>query len=477
MNAQNFDKIFGDKLNEGLDFNFTEQKWSKMEKHMDAFHTEKWRKRLFGWLILPLLALIGVLTWGGWLLHDAQKHISALMKEVHDLRLEKQVSSPPSVLSTKNGLKSDTVYQHIVVRRYDTIFQTVVRRELAETVISKDNFSTIEQNSDNQKHIDRDVQKSIAVENQVINARLITTKEDTVKALSQQKTDIIAEKKNNIPSISDAHNNAQKDGINTDIPLISKVDEPIKTDGLITSPPLSKNEAKAIQKAKTEDKNEEKVGESIENTDKSLENQKRVPIIKPIKIAGYELGILGGIASLPRPNIVRQNGFSVVAKGSILLGDRWKIVGETQYLFLSYETDKITTDLDIKIITPPTPNDSLDGVKVKQPYLQYAIGMQYVLSEKRLKPYIGINLLGQSKLQEEFEYEYINTLTNTPVFVQTIRKEKSFQLPFMRLQLGASYPIFGKVNAQIEGSYDVKLGNNTQFKPLWQVKTGLLYRF
>ena len=144
MNEQNFDKIFGDKLNEGIDFNFTEQKWGKMEKHMDSFQTEQWRKRLVAWLLLPLLTLMGVLTWGGWLLHDAHRHISDLTKEVHNLRVEKQVSVPPSVFSLKNDMKNDTVYHHVVVRRYDTIFQTVVREKQAETAISDADFSTIE---------------------------------------------------------------------------------------------------------------------------------------------------------------------------------------------------------------------------------------------------------------------------------------------------------------------------------------------
>ncbi len=477
MNEQNFDKIFGDKLNEGIDFNFTEQKWGKMEKHMDSFQTEQWRKRLVAWLLLPLLTLMGVLTWGGWLLHDAHRHISDLTKEVHNLRVEKQVSVPPSVFSLKNDMKNDTVYHHVVVRRYDTIFQTVVREKQAETAISDADFSTIEKKNVIEKRFDKDAQKPIAIEHKDMDEPLKTIKEEPIKSFSQQKNDLFIEKKNDLQRVADAQNNGQKDSIKIDIPIISKVDTPIKTDSSITDTPLSKNDEKAIQKAQIVDKNEGNAVENIENSEKSLENQKRTPILKPIKIAGYELGILGGSAYRNRPSIVQQNGFSVGVRGRVLIDEKWKIVGDIQYLFLSYETDKITPDLNIKIITPPTPNDSLDGVKVKQPYWQYAIGLQYVLSEKKLKPYMGVSLLGQSKMQEEFEYEYLNTVSNTPVFVQTVSKEKAFQLPFLRLQLGATYPLWQKINAQLEGSYDVKLGDNQQFKPLWQIKTGILYRF
>jgi hypothetical protein len=466
MNEQNFDKIFGDKLNEGLDFNFTEQKWGKMEKHLDAFHAEKGRKRLLTWLLLPLLALVGLLTWGGWLLHDAQKHISELTQEVHHLSIEKQISVPPSVIS----LKSDTVYHHIVVRRYDTIFQTVVQNVVGKFISRSDVSLAGNKFSDYNE-----------------NEKIEGKKSEKPAAKSDSASTP------HFPSLQDLESvsSKQKDSTKTVIVEISKQENLKKTDSLTTNPPLDavsfittgrdsikdKNDEKVVSDAKKAYKTEEKPLENKENVEKSLEKEKRKPLIKPINIEGYELGFIGGLASQYRPNIVQQSGFSVGARGGVYIGNRLKIVGETQYLFLSYEADKITPDLDIKLITPPTLNDTFQSVKVKQPYWQYALGVQYLLSESRLKPYIGINVLGQSKLKEQFEYEYLNAPTNTPVFVQTVRKEKLFQVPFIRFQVGASYPLFSKINAQIEGSYDVKLDNATQFKPLWQVKTGLLYRF
>jgi hypothetical protein len=485
MNEQNFDKIFGDKLNEGTDFHFTEVKWGKMEKHLDAFQLAQGRKRLLMWLLLPFLALIGLLTWGGWLLKDTQQHILDLRKEVQVLRLEKQNSTPPSVFSMKN----DTVYRHVVVTRYDTIFQTIVSQELIETPQSKANFSLTEKTKSVKELFENEVKKATTkndnliaferqnlVEKQIENERLKATISDSNKGFSQQKIERKKEEKVNLQEVLKDKNNVLNDSVKTTIPFVSEAISVKKIDSMKASHPLSLNDEK-VEKTLENDENGLEIKENEDNIDKALEKQKQAPILKPIKIAGYELGILGSLAAMSRSNIVRQNGFSIGARGGILIGKNWKIIGETQYLFLSYEADEITPDLNIKIITPPTQNDSLDGVKVKQPYWQYSLGLQYFLSSKRLKPYVGINLLGQSKLEEEIEYEYVNTLTNTPVFVQTIRKENLFQLPFLRLQLGASYPILGKINALMEGSYDVKLGNNTQFKPLWQVKTGFLYRF
>ena len=59
MNNERFDKLFGDKLNEGKDFPFSEEKWDKMGQHLDTSHANERRRRLLAWAIVPFLALIG----------------------------------------------------------------------------------------------------------------------------------------------------------------------------------------------------------------------------------------------------------------------------------------------------------------------------------------------------------------------------------------------------------------------------------
>ena len=90
---------------------------------------------------------------------------------------------------------------------------------------------------------------------------------------------------------------------------------------------------------------------------------------------------------------------------------------------------------------------------------------------------MGVNIVGQSKLEEKFEYQFMNKITKEDISVQVIRNEASFQAPLFRLNVGAEYPIWHKIKGQLEGSYDVKLSDIPQFKPLWQLKAAVLYRF
>ena len=141
MNDENFDKIFGDKLNAGKDFPFSDAKWQKMAQNFDAFQAKRRKRLLWAWLALPLLGLFVLLGWGSWSLYKSQSDIYNLTQEVKMLRQEKlAVSTDPSVNAAKSTLssviKSDTVYHHVVVKRYDTIFQTVVRREVSDGVPS-----------------------------------------------------------------------------------------------------------------------------------------------------------------------------------------------------------------------------------------------------------------------------------------------------------------------------------------------------
>ena len=135
MNTESFDKILNSKLNVEKDFLFTENDWQDMERHMDVAQAARRRRWLWFGAALLLLPLFGLLGWNSWALHNAQNTIDGLAQEVKTLRQEKQTSVPtPSVFNANDGqqttTKSDTVYHHIIIKRYDTIFQTVVRREV-----------------------------------------------------------------------------------------------------------------------------------------------------------------------------------------------------------------------------------------------------------------------------------------------------------------------------------------------------------
>ena len=491
MNDESFDKILNSKLNVEKDFVFTEDDWQGMERHLDVAKAARRRRWLWLGTALLLLPLFGLLGWNSWALDKAQNTIEDLAQEVKTLRQEKQTPlTPPSVYNANNGqqtpTKSDTVYHHIIIKRYDTIFQTVVRREVLDAVpSSQKDILMSPQKGKTETTISKTVTESIVNHQTTLNSKPKQEKIAVGKpTVGKEENDAIPQNKE--VKRLDEPIGVEKDAIKE--PSKSTIAQPVensnqaivekKTDTTVAKQPLPDTFGIFSQK-KIET---QKVTEIPQIVEKSLEKQaetqiaRRLPIIKPIKIAGYDIGVSSGLAIIDGKNILRQDGFSIGGRGGILLGERWKILGEAEYVALSYEVDKIS-GLDIPTIAPPTINDELKEVHVAQPYWHYSLGLQYALTRTRLKPYIGVSALAQSKLEEKFEYKFENKLTKEDVFIQTKRNENSFQMPFLRLQAGAEYPIFGKIKAQFEGSYDINIGNVPQYKPLWQLKGAVLYRF
>ena len=503
MDEQNFDKFFGDHLKADEDFPFSDDKWDKMKNHLNTHIEAKRRRRLGAWLSIPLLALLGSLGFMGWSLHNSQQDIRSLTAEIKTLHLEKEASVSPSV----STVKSDTVYHHVVVRRYDTIFQTVVRRDFSDGTTIKSDVSPSKTKIIGENKVPKktttitDVPKNSS--SQMPNS---VSKNEMGKGNEGLKTDFTQkeeEKKvlGTTPASNDTILSANKkrltetvnnDAISQKSPLNNTSENKNANDSSKTtitqSDSLQINTNTPINKETTDSKfevqdplskKEEKAEKGSEIDEPVLEKQvkKRPPIIKLIKMGGYEVGVSGGIAAIDGKDILHQNGFSTGIRGGILLGNHFKIVGEAQFLTLNYEVNKLTGERDIPVINPPTANDVFHEVRVEQLYWQYALGLQYVFGNKRLKPYIGTSLVGQSKMEEKFEYQFQNRVTREDVFVRTKRHDDSFQLPIMRLNVGAEYPIWRKIQAQIEGSYDVKVNNIPQFKPLWQLKAAVLYRF
>ncbi len=495
MNDENFDKLLGDKLNVEKDFLFTENDWQGMERHLDVAQAARRRRLLWLGAALLLLPLFGLLGWNSWALHKAQNTIEDLAQEVKTLRQEKLPSAlTPPVFSANEGqltpTKIDTVYHHIVIKRYDTIFQTVVRREVLDAApSSRQDFLMLPQKGKTETTSSKTVTESI-VKPQITLSPMPKKESIAVEkpTVGRAENDVTLQNKE-VKRI-DKPIGAEKDAIKE--PLKSTTDQPMadsnqaivekKIDTTTTKQSLTDTLGIWSHKKIVDQKTSELPQTGEKSLEKHIEKKaekektKRLPIIKPIKIAGYEIGVSGGLAIIDGKNILRQGGFTTGGRGGILLGERWRVLGEVEFVALSYEVDKIN-GLDIPTITPPSINDELKEVHVGQPYWHYSLGLQYALTQTRLKPYIGVSALGQSKLEEKFEYKFENKQTREAVFVQKKRNDDSFQMPFLRLRAGAQYPVFRKFKAQLEGSYDVNLGNVPQFKPLWQIKGIVLYRF
>lgn len=467
MNDDNFDKIFGDKLKAGKDFPFSEEKWEKMEGRLDTYLAERKQKRRWVLLFLPLMILFGLLGAGAWALRDAQRSIQDLTNEVKALRLEKQpITQTPSVSKMQADPQpvvqtGTTVYHPIVVTRYDTVFQTViVRRELSD----------IDQNKQDVFSYSKKEKEQVVISNFELKSE--STISDRVEEGS------VHTKRRLDNTVNRPTNNDLKT-LNKTVLTEKEKDDVIKKD---TEPTQTNNaeQSDLVTKVGSLSKKDEKVEETAETKQEKKEDiaeKAAVPIIKPIKAPRFEIGASVGAVILGGKNIIQQDAYTISGRAGILLNDRFKIVAEAQYLSLKYAIDEILDADDVPTINAPAKNYVLKQVGVEQPFWHYSLGLEYALSPKRLKPFVGLSIFGQAKLQEKFEYQFQSLRRRSDVYVYKDRNEDTFQTPFLRLRAGVEYPIYRKIKAQAESSYDVKLLNSPQFHPLWQMKGVILYRF
>jgi Outer membrane protein beta-barrel domain len=464
MEDKDFDNIFGDKLKKQKDFPFSEQKWTVLERQYDQLLGEKRYKRLLLFGGISLLTLLSSLFCTLSLLNDTNKKLDHLTHEIHFLPQEKMSSLTPSVF-LDDVPKSDTIFHKIVVYRYDTIYQTVIRRDIFQSNLNglnNKNQKLITENPLNEQGNKKDnALKSPIIKSE--NFIILDKKAELITEKGLKDEQPISEQLKTI-------NNKQNDSIN----LVKTTSTAKPVDSLSEKVVSVKRISPLSINADTASKNGEK------SFEKELEKQKdkKRPIISQLKIKGYELGITGGAAFINNSSIVNQAGFSFGFKGGVLFGRRLQLIGEVQGLNLSFETQRFSQNLNIPTISPPTANVDLRSVNASQLYWQVALGLKYQFMDgKRWQPYLSMGVVGQAASDEEFNYKFINLLTKESINIKSKRKGSEFETGILRTSVGVNYRIRGKFQGFLEGGYDFKFDKSPRYMPIGQVKLGLLYRF
>jgi opacity protein-like surface antigen len=447
MNEQNFDKTLKQKMAEERDFPFSEDKWDKMERKLDDFHAQKRYNRLVWASALSFVGLLGVLLFVMSQLRDTKSALSDLTQ-----RIQKGHVAQPSIFadSVRKGtvIQRDTVYHHIIIKRHDTIFQTVVQRGLPETEFKKMSI--------NKTIIPSETKIS------AIDSAFMSFKKSDLSIPNTVNTDEATKSTIDSPNPKIDHINA-KVGQQSADRQVSTPDKPIPKSEIDTlkseiAPPLS------IPYQQT--------GISNEKTS----NQPK-PILKPLSLTGYEVGLSSGRAFIGDRDIKQQMGYSIGIRGSIGVRERFKVVGEAQYVGLYYKLNKNATRNDIPTIPPPTGNDELSYIQVRQSAGLMYLGLQYDITRSRLRPFVGVGAVGAFEVERKYNFKFINNLTNVEQVISTKNRSKDFDDVYWRVSAGLSYPVFKKMKVQLEGSFDAPFDHKHYNQPLLQLKGVVVYRF
>jgi len=474
MNDENFDNVFGEKLKHGKNFVFTDANWDVMEKNIRNYYAERNEKRRWMWLLLPLLLLLIFTAGSVFIWHTLQTKINNLNAEIIKLQTAKSFKN-----ESTTAVKYDTIFQHVVVKQCDTIYRTIIiqNKKLEnfsseiETIhdvqnvfaTSKNDFSLQENLKPSHSELNQKRNQNSQTGNLIFKGenKAVLVFENKLAAIpTNHSADVIITKKEN------SLNQQKSDSINNSAHTVLSLKQDSST--IISPSNVAPNSEIAVK--------EKNLADSSENKKTFVQKKELPPIkIEPIKIKRFEIGFSGGVAAYSGDSVVRQTGYSFGLRANFIISKRLKLLADVQVAESDYQKNTIYYTKDVPYIAPPTKYDVFSTVYCDQTFLNYGIGLQYALTEnKRVNPYVGLGVIGQSKINEQFDYRFINGYKQETAVITT-RKDAVVKFPFLRLNIGAQFQLFKKFSAQLESSYDVKLNSDVYSKSFLQIRGIILY--
>ena len=410
MDDKAFDKLLASKLN-GLDeYPFREDDWQSVHGRLNQRRPSTVRYWLLVLLLLPLLGLNG---WLGYQWHTTQQRYEALQSTLQELQqsVVTQSDSPP-----------DTIYQQTVVYHYDTVYRTIIHREVAQR--SDDETLYVPKGS------------SIPKENGETTIRSTMPPADQTTETAPSK-----EASNELSDLAPPNND------NDTLTHKSATLLPVVVDSVAQAD----STARVVKKEKKR---------------RVWQRQFRV----------------GLGAQLPRtvhPNTSQVIGSGGGINGSLLLTERLALTAHVHYVRTGYTLSNADESLGAEDILSGSiyQNDELQSIQNRQSQWQWGGGVQYRFTNgRKWTPFVSLNYLVETPRQRNLTYSLRDVATNK-LYIQ----ERAAVLPIWHIldgELGIERPVTNHLIWQVGGFYNTRLSSQQPAR-LNQIglRTRLYYQF
>ena len=171
---------------------------------------------------------------------------------------------------------------------------------------------------------------------------------------------------------------------------------------------------------------------------------------------GFLLGVSGGLAFPFGKGLESKTGNIAGIHAAIEFSPRLRLWGEAAYLKSTFITKRMGDDIGVPIEVPPSAEYTFLQAEVPQPYLQYALGMQYLFRAKhKLKPFVGIGMGAISLQPYDVTYEFKNTSLDIEWNLdKTINgRAQGLITNFLVLPFGLEYKLSRHWNMQVQATY------------------------
>ncbi|HRI59398.1 MAG TPA: outer membrane beta-barrel protein [Saprospiraceae bacterium] len=179
--------------------------------------------------------------------------------------------------------------------------------------------------------------------------------------------------------------------------------------------------------------------------------------LRPHNVA---LGVTAGTVWPQVSGAQSSPGFTGGLAGQVAFGEHIRLTGEFRWSrnwFKIKNGDQNTPD--IPTLTPPTPDDVLEYVQVKQPSLEYALGLRYQLRpEQKLQPYLALAWAGANTLEQTLQYEFHNPMTETETLVELPYTEQNVFRSRWQFGVGMEWPFGKRLAAGAEAFWQSPIG-------------------
>ncbi len=423
MEELNFDKLYADKMRTAGAPDFSDEDWERLHPLLDARDRRRWRVIPFWWLgLLSGLLLCSNIGW--WLLwRQSDNSAQKLQAEWQQVQL-------------KTIAASDTSWKKVVVYQFDTVYRTVVFRQIQEIDIPETNLLPGEEN-----HIGNlSIQTVAAKENTPLAPK--ATFENSPPNIDAESIDPTAKNQalQSIPTVLEP----------LPLKIVCLLLPEQKLEFLETTPPPPP--------------------------------QKRLPNVNVLIPQKFRLGGGAGFLSPQSNHLTKHSGYQTYLSAELAFSEQLALILEGAFIGVSFKGTQYDEKLGLPPLISPGTDYKLKYFETDEGYkniIQVTLGMRYWLAATRkLSPYLGFGYAAQLHPSYELHIEFIDQVTNQEKERSAVVKFNALPVSLLDLNLGFRYRFSQRWRWQTGLSYQFKMNPAQEGIPrFWGLKSGVFYCF
>lgn len=215
------------------------------------------------------------------------------------------------------------------------------------------------------------------------------------------------------------------------------------------------------------------------NLDQKKRKRPMQKLATNIQPTGFQVGVLAGFAFPQHDQLAESKGYSVGIYGAFSFSDNIRMWGEASYYNVEFKSNEMGKSLGIPEIEDPDDNYEFHEASVHQPFLQYALGMQYIFIPKnKWKPYFGVGYTFASMLPYEVSYDFQHLTDDLELSIEENIDRNETVMNMALFNAGIEGELSDRIGLKLEG-YFRWAGNKEGLiiTDVYGLRTLLFYKF